>query len=115
MKRRNRSKTTSRRGADTMLAEYDFTKGVRGQTWRRYAAGTNVVVLDPDNAKVFPNSAAVNDALRVCARLLNSAERKSDAKWDKSFRRSARRLAALADAAMNEHKRRRTRPLDPSR
>lgn len=61
----SRRKTMSRRNADTMLPEYDFSKGVRGQTYRRYAEGTNVVVLDPDNAKVFPDSDAVNDALRA--------------------------------------------------
>ena len=65
----SRPKSAARRDADTMLPEYDFSKGVRGQTYRRYAEGTNIVVLDPDNAKVFPNSDAVNDALRVYIRL----------------------------------------------
>ena len=65
----SRPKSAARRDADTMLPEYDFSKGVRGQTYRRYAECTNVVVLDPDNAKVFPNSVAVNDALRVYIRL----------------------------------------------
>jgi hypothetical protein len=55
-----------------MLSEYDFSKGVRGQTYRRYAEGSNVVVLDPDNAKVFPNSVAVNKALRHYIRLTKS-------------------------------------------
>ena len=54
---------------DTMLPEYDFSKGVRGVTAKRYAEGTNVVVLDPDVSKVFPTAASVNDALRVLARL----------------------------------------------
>ncbi|HET6162065.1 MAG TPA: hypothetical protein VFG37_00240 [Planctomycetota bacterium] len=67
-----RPKTTSRSDADTMLSEYDFSKGVRGQTHRRYAEGSNVVVLDPDNAKVFPNSVAVNEALRLYIRLTKS-------------------------------------------
>ena len=68
-----RPKTNGRRNlgddVDTMLPEYDFSKGVRGQTYKRYAEGTNIVVLDPDIAKVFPNSTAVNDALRVLVRL----------------------------------------------
>ncbi len=31
---------------------------------KQYAEGTNIVVLDPDVAKVFPDSAGVNQALR---------------------------------------------------
>jgi hypothetical protein len=55
-----------------MLPEYDFSKGVRGQTYQRYAEGSNIVVLDPDIAKAFPNAVAVNDALRVLVRLTKS-------------------------------------------
>jgi hypothetical protein len=47
-----------------MLAEYDFSKGVRGKYAKRYAEGTNVVVLDPDVAEYFPDHQAVNDSLR---------------------------------------------------
>ncbi len=47
-----------------MLPEYDFRTGVRGKYARRYAEGTNVVRLDPDVAKVFPTTEAVNKALR---------------------------------------------------
>jgi hypothetical protein len=54
---------------DTMRPEYDFSKAVRGVTAARYAEGTNVVLLDPDVAKIFPNSRAVNEALRTIARL----------------------------------------------
>jgi hypothetical protein len=44
--------------------EYDFSGGVRGKYAARFAAGSNVVVLDPDVAAKFPTAAAVNDALR---------------------------------------------------
>ena len=44
--------------------EYDFSGGVRGKYSARYAAGSNVVVLDPDVAEKFPTSEAVDDALR---------------------------------------------------
>jgi len=54
---------------DTMRPEYDFSQGTRGQTARRFARGTNVVLLDADVAKHFPDSASVNEALRVLARL----------------------------------------------
>jgi len=44
--------------------EYDFSRGRRGKYARRYAEGTNVVVLEPDVAKAFPNSKKVNASLR---------------------------------------------------
>ncbi len=43
-----------------MLREYDFSQGIRGKYARRYAKGSNVVVLEPDVAKVFPNAQVVN-------------------------------------------------------
>ena len=52
-----------------MRPEYDFSKAVRGVTAGRYAEGTNVVLLDPDVAEIFPNARAVNEALRTIARL----------------------------------------------
>ena len=53
-----------------MLREYDFSKGVRGKYARRYALGSNVVVLEPDVAKVFPNAEAVNSSLRSLAEII---------------------------------------------
>ena len=47
-----------------MLDEYDFSNAVIGKYAKQYAEGTNIVVLEPDVAKVFPDSAAVNEALR---------------------------------------------------
>jgi len=52
-----------------MLPEYDFTGAVRGKYYKRYRQGTNVVLLDPDVAAVFRDSAAVNDALRLLVSL----------------------------------------------
>lgn len=54
-----------------LLDEYDFTAGERGKYAARYAAGSNVVVLARDVAAVFPDSRAVNAALR---RLMQSGE-----------------------------------------
>jgi len=51
-----------------MQAEYDldYSKGVRGKYYRRLLKeGSNVVVLDRDIAKQFPDSASVNRALRT--------------------------------------------------
>lgn len=50
-----------------MLEEYDFSQGARGHYAPRYAEGSNVVVLDPDVARVFPSSESVNRALRALA------------------------------------------------
>ena len=61
--------------ADTMRPEYDFSNAVRGVTASRYAQGTNVVLLEPDVAQVFPDSRAVNEALRTLARLGRIAPR----------------------------------------
>jgi hypothetical protein len=55
---------------DTMRAEYDFSHAVRGVTAERYRQGTNVVILDPDVSALFPDSVAVNEALRTLARLV---------------------------------------------
>jgi hypothetical protein len=54
---------------DDMRPEYDFTGGVRGKFYKEYMKGTNVVLLDPDVAEVFPDSRAVNEALRALAQL----------------------------------------------
>jgi len=47
-----------------MLDEYDFSNAVIGKYAKQYAEGTNIIVLEPDVAKVFPDSTAVNQALR---------------------------------------------------
>jgi len=49
---------------DEMRPEYDLRGGVRGKYYKRYKQGTNVVLLEPDLAKVFRDSATVNEALR---------------------------------------------------
>jgi hypothetical protein len=58
-----------------MLPEYDFSQGVRGKYARRYARGSNVVVLEPDVAKVFPNAEAVNNSLRSLAEIIRRGNR----------------------------------------
>ena len=70
---------------DDILPEYDFSGGQRNKYAARYAEGTNVVVLDPDVAAVFPNAAAVNEALRALAGII---ERQGRAK-SKSKKRTA--------------------------
>ena len=47
-----------------MRPEYDLRGGVRGKYYQRYRQGANVVLLEPDVARLFHDSATVNDALR---------------------------------------------------
>ncbi len=52
---------------DTLRDEYPedlIRSGVRGKYAKSYREGTNVVLIDPDLQKLFPNSEAVNRALR---------------------------------------------------
>ena len=76
MKKAN-GKTASRRRAkatavaeDDILPEYDFSRARPNPYAARYAAGSNVVVLDPDVAAVFPTEASVNEALRALAGII---------------------------------------------
>ena len=52
-----------------MRKHYDFSGGVRGKYAARFPQGTNVVVIAPDVAEVFPDSIAVNEALRTLVRM----------------------------------------------
>jgi hypothetical protein len=49
---------------DEMRPHYDFSKAVRGKYAERFAQGTNLVLLQPDVAKEFPDSESVHQALR---------------------------------------------------
>lgn len=60
---------------DTLRPEYDFSKAVRGVTAKRYVRGTNVVVLDSDVVRIFPNATAVNEALRSLGGIIRRAPR----------------------------------------
>ena len=56
-------KPPSKRTTVEMQAEYDFSGGVRGKYASRNRRGTNVVLLDPELAKAFPDSKSVNDEM----------------------------------------------------
>lgn len=62
---------------DEMRPEYDFSGGVRGKYAKRYAEGSNVVVVDADLADVFPNGESVNRALRALAEIIRAERRAS--------------------------------------
>ena len=52
-----------------MRSEYEFRGGVRGKYAKRFSEGSNLIVLDPDVATLFPDSKSVNDALRAIAQV----------------------------------------------
>ena len=64
------------RKGNEMRNHYDFSGGVRGKYAQRYSEGTNVVMLDPDVARLFPNGEAVNETLRAVAEIVNIQERR---------------------------------------
>ena len=62
--------------ADELRSEYkraDFGALVRGKYVERLQASSNVVVIDPEVADLFPNAAAVNAALRSLAEIAKRA------------------------------------------
>jgi hypothetical protein len=59
-----KNKKPSRRAADEILPEYDFSRAQPNRYASRYRAGSSVVVLDPDVAAAFPSGREVNRALR---------------------------------------------------
>ena len=62
--KKNRKVSEPAESRDEMRAEYDFSGGVRGKYVQRFREGTNIIILEPDVAAEFKDSAAVNDALR---------------------------------------------------
>jgi hypothetical protein len=53
-----------------MLPEYDFSSGIRGKYAKQFKSGPNLVALAPDVAKIFTDSASVNEILRAVAKIL---------------------------------------------
>lgn len=58
-----------------MLEEYDFSKGIQGKYAKRYAQGTNVVVIEPDVTKFFPDHDSVNQALRSLTEIIKKQKK----------------------------------------
>jgi len=58
---------------DDLRPEYEMNSllkgGVRGKYAKRYKKGTNLVLLEPEVAKAFPNDKAVNEALKLVMKL----------------------------------------------
>ncbi len=62
------SKAFTKKIGDELRPEYDLAQlkgGVRGKYYKRAIAGTNLVLIEPDLAKAFPDADSVNQALRI--------------------------------------------------
>ena len=59
---------------DEMLEEYDFSNGIRGKYAKAYKEGVNIVKLDSDVMKFFPDTKSVNEALRTLINLINNGQ-----------------------------------------
>ena len=69
---------------DDLRPEYDLTKlkgGVRGKYYEQARAGSNLVLVDPDLAKAFPDADSVNRALRDAASATRGSSKKTDGVW----------------------------------
>ncbi len=67
-------KVSAKKSDDGLRPEYDLSKlkgGVRGKYYQQPIAGSNLMVIEPELAKIFPDSEAVNRALRL---LVDTAE-----------------------------------------
>ena len=66
--------------AEEMRAEYrreDLGKGVRGKHFAAYQQGSNLVLLKPELAKIFPDADAVNAALESLVEIAKAATSKA--------------------------------------
>ena len=81
MQQRTKGKDMKAKGkkiSNELRSEYnfDYSKAIRGKYYKRILEeGANVVMLEPDVAKVFVDSAAVNDALRSLLDLTRTTRR----------------------------------------
>ena len=66
----SKGKASARIDADEILPEYDLSRSSPNKYATRYAAGSVVVVLEPDVAAAFPSSGEANEALRSLAGII---------------------------------------------
>lgn len=84
-----KAKTTR---AEDLRPEYkrsDFGKMVRGKYARRFKKATNIVMLEPEIAKAYPNEKAVNEALRSLLVLVKTSTRVTERVGGRGKRRRA--------------------------
>ena len=71
-------KNKTKQERDELRPEYnfDYSKGVRGKYYKKLMEeGSNVIVLEPDVAEAFHDSASVNEALRSLLNITRSTQR----------------------------------------
>jgi hypothetical protein len=71
-------KALAKRRSDDLRPEYDLARlkgGVRGKYYEQATAGTNLVLLEPDVARAFPDSRSVNRALRLLQEVATKSSR----------------------------------------
>lgn len=71
-------KELAKRRSDELRPEYDLASlkgGVRGKYHKQASAGTNLVLLEPDVARAFPDSYSVNRALRLLQEIAAKSSR----------------------------------------
>lgn len=72
-------KPSAKKNKDDLRPEYDLSQlrgGVRGKYYREATAGTNLVLIEPELATLFPDTESVNRALRLLADTAHSATAK---------------------------------------
>ncbi len=77
---RKATPTRARVAENDILPEYDFSRGRPNPYAKRLAHDSVIVVLDPDVARLFPDAATVNDALRALARIAKRTPRRARSK-----------------------------------
>ncbi len=76
-------KAPAKKNRDNLRPEYDLSQlkgGVRGKYYREATAGTNLILIEPELADVFPDTESVNRALRLLADTAESATAKKGAR-----------------------------------
>jgi len=73
-------KVSAKKEHDELRPEYDLSQlkgGVRGKYYRQATAGTNLVLIDPELSRVFPDTRSVNRALRLLVDTADAATAQS--------------------------------------
>ena len=63
-----------------MRKEYDFSQARPNRYAKKYAEGTNIVMIDPDLVQFFPDSKSINATLRALVALLPESKSKAKSK-----------------------------------
>jgi len=95
-------KVATKKVDDELRPEYDLTQvkgGVRGKYYKQAIAGTNLVLIDPDLARTFPDTDSVNRALRIlrdAAGVVAGQSRRSGARPGKQLNRTTVKRGRVA-------------------